>query len=76
MKSYQKASAIAKVHKTSALKMGIVCASLHIAVINEYYHLPYWFLLAMVYCIHFSIDESSENIANKRDMITHEILPA
>lgn len=75
VESYRKASAIAKVNKSNALKMGIVCSSLHIAVINEYYHLPYWFLLAVVYCIHFSLNKCSLNMLNERSVLATEMMP-
>ena len=74
IESYRKASIVAKVNKSNALKMGIVCSSLHVAVINEYYHLPYWFLLAVVYCIHFSVDKSSPHIQKERSVRAAEVM--
>ncbi|HEX8333461.1 MAG TPA: O-antigen ligase family protein [Segetibacter sp.] len=58
--TYKKANKISVVQNTNTLKMGIICSTMHIGILSEYYHLPYWLLLAMVYCINVSLNKPSE----------------
>ena len=73
--SYKKASVIAKFTKSNALKMGVICSTLHVAVINEYYHLPFWLLLAIVYCLEISVNNAPQILNETKTSEVPEIAP-
>jgi len=58
--TYKKARVLGRVYHSGALKMAIICSTMHIAVLNEYYHMPYWLLLALIYCLAYEIASNDQ----------------